>query len=260
MTDRRRHLVLGVWLLLAPLLLHAQSKPLSQADPDELAAGKRIFSAQCAWCHGTDGVGGSGPNLQRATLRHAASDADLVSIVRNGISGTEMPGFQWSLTDAMAWRTAAYVRSLGRTPPEPLRGDTGRGAALYEAKGCHACHIVGGRGTALGPELTAIGALRGAAYLRESIVTPEAARPNGYLVVRANARSGGEVRGIRVDEDAFWIHLRDAAGTLHVLEKKDLAEVRREPTGTLMPSYASVLTAAEVDDLVAYLAARRGVR
>ncbi len=254
----RRHASLVLCLLLVPLLLQAQSRPLSQADPDDLAAGKRIFNAQCAWCHGTDGVGGSGPSLQRATLRHAASDTDLVSILRNGIGGTEMPGFQWSLTDTMAWRTAAYVRSLGRTTPEPIRGDAERGAALYEAKGCQACHIVAGRGTALGPELTAIGALRGAAYLREAIVKPEAARPAGYLVVRATARSGGEVRGIRVDEDTFWIHLRDAAGTLHVLEKKDLTDIQRDQTGTLMPSYATMLAAAELDDLVAYLASRRG--
>ena len=63
----------------------------------------------------------------------------------------------------------------------------------------------------------------------------------GYLVVRAAPRAGGEVRGIRVDEDVFWIHLRDAAGTLHVLEKKHLQRLDRELTGTLMPSYASLL-------------------
>ena len=56
------------------------------------------------------------------------------SIVRNGIAGTEMPGFQWSLTDTMTWRTAAYVRSLGRRPAEPVRGDPTRGAAIYEAR------------------------------------------------------------------------------------------------------------------------------
>ena len=159
----------------------------------------------------------------------------------------------------MTWRTAAYVRSLGRRPAEPVRGDPTRGAATYEAKGCQTCHVIAGRGTALGPELTAIGALRGPAYLRESIVKPEAAHPPGYLVVRAAPRAGGEVRGIRVDEDVFWIHLRDGAGTLHVLEKKHLQRLDRELTGTLMPSYAS-LSADELDNLVAYLASRRGTR
>lgn len=253
----RNCFVLGTMLLLLMRLMNAQTRPLSNAEPDDIAAGKRIFAAQCAWCHGTDGVGGSGPSLQRSALRHAKQDADLVTIVRNGIAGTEMPGFQWSLTETMAWRTAAYVRSLGRIPRESIRGDVQRGAAIYERQGCQACHVIGGRGTTLGPELTNIGALRGAAYLREAIVKPEAARPSGYLVVRALTRAGTEVRGIRLDEDVFWIHLRDSAGSLHVLEKKQLVQLDRDLTGTLMPSYASLLTAGELDDLVAYLASRQ---
>ena len=260
MKGRRGVLCVPASLLLAAQLLTAQSRPFSSADASELAAGKRIFDAQCAWCHGTDGTGGAGPSLQRPDLRHASTDADLASIVRNGIAGTEMPGFQWSLTDTMTWRTAAYVRSLGRRPAEQVRGDPARGAAVYEARGCQACHVMAGRGTAVGPELTAIGALRGILYLRESIVKPEAAHPPGYLVVRAVPRAGADVRGIRIDEDAFWIHVRDAAGTLHVLEKKHLLRVDRDLTGTLMPSYASMLSAAELDHLVAYLATRRGAR
>lgn len=246
--------------LLAAATLHAQSRPLSGADASELAAGKRIFDAQCAWCHGTDGTGGAGPTLQRSDLRHAATDTDLMAIVRNGIAGTEMPGFQWSLTDTMTWRTAAYVRSLGRRPAAQVRGDPARGAVVYDARGCQACHVIAGRGTAVGPELTAIGALRGPAHLRESIVKPEAAHPPGYLVVRAVPAGGAEVRGIRIDEDVFWIHLRDAAGALHVLEKKRLQRLDRELTGTLMPSFASVLSEAELDHLVAYLASRGGTR
>ena len=129
-----RGFCLGVTLLVAAQLLTAQSRPLSGADASELAAGKRIFDAQCAWCHGTDGTGGAGPSLQRSDLRHASTDAELTSILKNGIAGTEMPGFQWSLTDTMAWRTAAYVRSLGRRPAEQVPGDPTRGAAIYEAR------------------------------------------------------------------------------------------------------------------------------
>jgi putative heme-binding domain-containing protein len=256
---RIRVCALALWVAAAPAA-YAQTPSLSDASAADIAAGKRIFDAQCAWCHGADGVGGTGPGLQRPALRNARNDADLVTIVRTGIPGTEMPPFFLSMTETMAWRTAAYVRSVGRIKPEPLRGNREAGAAIYEAKGCQSCHVIAGRGTALGPELTAIGALRGAAHLRESIVKPEAAHPRGYLVIRAVRRSGAEVRGIRVDEDAFWLHVRDAAGTLHVVEKKELTRVERELTGTLMPSYASLLSPAELDDLVAYLAHQRGER
>jgi cbb3-type cytochrome c oxidase subunit III len=202
MNDRRRIcFCLGASLLVVAQLLTAQSKPLSSADATELAAGKRIFDAQCAWCHGTDGSGGTGPSLQRSDLRHAGSDADLVSIVRNGIAGTEMPGFQWSLTDTMTGRTAAYVRSLGRRAAEPVRGDATRGAAIYEAKGCQTCHVMAGRGTTLGPELTAIGALRGPVYSparTKATCSPSTQRPATLVAVpdrRSDARESDVLLG-----------------------------------------------------------------
>ena len=143
MKDRRPvAFCLGASLLVAVLSLTAQTRPLSSADASELAAGKRIFDAQCAWCHGTDGTGGAGPALQRSDLRHTATDGDLTSIVRNGIAGTETPGFQWSLTDTMTWRTAAYVRSLGRRPAEPVRGDATPRRSRLRSDGNQAVPIV----------------------------------------------------------------------------------------------------------------------
>jgi putative heme-binding domain-containing protein len=247
-------------LTLLPANAAAQTRPLGAAVSRDVAAGKIVFDAQCAWCHGAGGTGGTGPDLRRATLRHAANDATLVEIVRNGIPGTEMPSFAIALTDNVAWQVAAYVRSLGRTRTTPAPGDTERGARLYDSLGCGGCHVTGGRGGILGPELTAIGALRGAPYLREAIVRPAAAHPPGYLVVRAAPESGAEVRGIRVNEDVFWIHIRDAGGTVHALRKSELKSLDRELDASLMPSYATRLKDAELDDLVAYLSTLRGAK
>jgi len=236
----------------------AAIEPLRNAGANDVAAGRRIFESQCAWCHGANGVGGTGPALQTATLRHAANDRSLVDIVRTGIPGTDMPGFTTVLTERTAWQTAAYVRSLGRTAARAAPGDTKRGAGLYQSAGCGACHVVAGRGTTIGPELTSIGALRGASHLRESIVNPSATHPVGYLVVRAKTAAGREIRGIRLNEDVFWIHIRDAGGTVHVLEKSELSSLDRELEATLMPTYATRFSAAELDDLVAYLSTLRG--
>lgn len=249
----------GCLTLMPATPIAAQAAPLATASASDVAAGRRIFDAQCAWCHGAEGAGGAGPGLQRARLQHAADDRALVQIVRQGVPGTEMPGFALSLTETTAWQTAAYVRSLGRTKPAAVPGDARRGAELYESAGCAACHVVSGRGGVLGPELTAIGALRGAGHLRESLVKPEAAHPPAYLVVRAVTQAGEETRGVRVNEDVFWVHVRDAGGILHTFEKAGLLRLERELTGTLMPSYAQ-LPARELDDLVAYLANLRGAR
>jgi cytochrome c oxidase cbb3-type subunit III len=249
----------GVPSLVAPTAASAQTRP-APAGPSDTAAGRRVFDGQCAWCHGNEGDGGAGPSL-RGTLRHATTHASIVDIINRGIPGTDMPGFR--LTERETRQTASYVLSLSRSTSRPGPGNAQRGAALYQSHGCGSCHVVDGRGGVLGPELTAIGAQRGAAYLREAIVTPAAAHPRGYLVVRAVPNGGPPnmpIRGIRVNEDVFWIQIRDASGTVHSLEKSELARVDRELDATLMPSYAERLPAVELDDLVAYLATLRGAK
>ena len=79
-------------------------------------------------------------------------------------------------------------------------------------------------------------------------------------MVRAVPASGAEVRGIRVNEDVFWIHIRDASGNVHALQKSELARLDRELEGTLMPAYDARLSTAQLDDLVAYLATLRGAK
>jgi putative heme-binding domain-containing protein len=242
----------------APAQIAPAVRPLVNAGAADLAAGQKIFDAQCAWCHGAAGTGGTGPSLQRARLRHAATDRALTQIVRTGIPGTEMPSFALAFTERMAWQTAAYVKSLGRARTRPLPGDAKHGAELYQSSGCAGCHVVTGSGGALGPELTRIGGLRGASYLRDALVKPAATHPPGYLVVRAVRADGSDIRGTRVNEDVFFILIRDARGTVHSLEKSTLQKVERQLEASLMPSYATRLSVAELDDLVAYLAGLRG--
>ena len=259
MRGRAALLSYAIMILGGSSLILAQAPNLGTAGATDIAAGKRVFDAQCAWCHGADGTGGSGSTLRGVKLRNAATEAALLDILKNGIAGTEMPAFAWSLTDRTAWQTAAYIRSLGHQPRQPVAGRPERGAAIYDARSCASCHIVRGLGGGLGPELTNIGALRGPASLRESVIAPEAAHSPGYLVVRALSPGGAETRGIRVAEDVFWVHIRDASGNLHSFEKKDLTSLERELGATLMPSYKSLLSPSELDDLVAYLASLRGV-
>jgi len=239
-------------------LLAAAPRASAQARASsDAAAGRRIFDAQCAWCHGTEGTGGMGPSL-RGTLRHGRTSAAIVEIVTTGIPGTDMPGFRGPLTDRSIRQTAAYVQSLSRAAATPAPGNAAHGEAIYQSNGCASCHVVSGQGGTLGPELTAIGSRRGGTYLREAIVKPAAAHPTGYLVVHAVTASGADVRGIRVNEDVFWVHIRDAGGTVHALQKSELKSLDRELDASLMPSYAMRIKDAELDDLIAYLSTLRG--
>jgi putative heme-binding domain-containing protein len=207
----------GVLALALPLLASAQTRPATAASTD-LAAGRHTFDAQCAWCHGNGGDGGTGPNLH-GRLRHATTVNSIAEIITNGIPGTDMPSFRLGLTERSARQTATYVASLSRSSVRPGPGNAERGATVYQSSSCGSCHVVDGAGGILGPELTGIGGRRGALYLREAIVKPAASHPPGYLVVRAVPTSGAEVRGVRVNEDVFWIHIRDAGGNVHTLEE-----------------------------------------
>jgi putative heme-binding domain-containing protein len=209
------------------------------------------------------GTGGTGPGLIRARLRRAADDDSLYALIREGIPGTEMPN-DWTMTDREIRHVAGYVRSLGRAEGMPLPGDPAKGKVLYVKSDCSKCHAVHGQGGTLGPDLTDVGGRRGAAHLRQVLLDPGSSKlvdNDGYLAflnVQVATLDGRVVQGLRVIEDSFTIVLRDGDNRLHSIEKRDVAEIKREPSSSVMPGYAKTLTAGEVDDLVAFLAGLRG--
>jgi putative heme-binding domain-containing protein len=239
-------------------------------SPADVAAGKTLFGHLCVTCHGFEGTGGSGPPLNRPKLVNAPDDATLRAIIADGIPNRGMPRVRRTL-DGEQRQLAAYVRSLGRTARPPSRGNAQKGSDLYVKLNCASCHIVKGQGGSLGPPLTDIGALRGPQHLRQSILEPAATLPTGtlrvpgpgyaeYLPVRVVLKDGGEVRGIRLNEDLFTIQLRDLSGKFHSIRKTSTEVIRKEPNTSLMPSFAGKMSDAELDDLVAYLSSLGGAK
>jgi cytochrome c oxidase cbb3-type subunit 3 len=225
-------------------------------SPADLTAGEKVFLGQCASCHGPKGEGGKGAVLAQPRLRHAPDDAGLFVVIRDGIKGTDMPG-GYALTTHETWQVAAYVRSLGRMAHESIPGDVSRGHEIYRAKGCSACHIAAGEGNGLGPELTEIGAQRSASHIRTVLTDPTKEMPEGFLMLRLVTGDGKTIRGVRMNEDTFTIQVRDLSGHVYSFVKQDLKELQKEEGKTPMPSFKS-LSAAETDDLVAYLVSLRG--
>ncbi|MBI2217682.1 MAG: cytochrome b N-terminal domain-containing protein [Candidatus Rokubacteria bacterium] len=56
-----------------------------------------------------------------------------------------------------------------------------KGAAVYEAQGCSACHVLKGTGTAAGPDLTRVGARRDEPWLKRFIKNPSAVQPRSAM-------------------------------------------------------------------------------
>jgi putative heme-binding domain-containing protein len=247
-------LALLLTLLTAPAV--GQS-PLDGLSADELADGERLFKVHCARCHGIAGEGGEGSNLVRSRLKYAADDQALVDLLGDGIPGTGMPAM-WTLDENQRTRVAAYVRSLGRLEPEEMPGDPVRGGEIFRtAGGCPACHIVSGAGNGVGPELTYIGDQRGRDYLRASLIAPADSQPqtggyHDYLTVRVQA-ADRSIEGVRVNEDAFTIQVRDVNGAIHSFRKDELQSLDKVFGHSLMPGYGTVLSGSDLDDVVSYL-------
>jgi cytochrome c oxidase cbb3-type subunit III len=222
----------------------------------DAVAGKRLFERHCALCHGIDGKGGRGPALNRSKLPHAPDDMALKTVIAEGIPPNMPEG--WFLSDEDVANLAAFVRSLSKIPSEPLPGDAARGASVYAKSGCSGCHITDGVGVGYGPELTGIGDRRSAAFLLKAISKPGSELPEGFLLVKAMSASGETIQGIRANEDTFTIQIKDAGGRYHSLRKEELKELSKLRGETPMPSFEGILSAAEMQDLVAYLASQRG--
>jgi putative heme-binding domain-containing protein len=165
-----------------------------------------------------------------------------------------MPG-AWQLSPREIDDLGAYVTSLSARTPEIVRGDPAAGERLYRSNGCAGCHIIRGAGNGFGPELTAIGARRSAAWLREAIEKPQAAFPDAFEYVEIHA-DGKALRGIRVNEDSFTIQLRDRANRFHSFRKQAVGEIRRLTGNSPMPGYR--LSPKDLDDLTAFLANLQG--
>ena len=256
---------LGCGVLLLAIAVPRLSSPQSAAD---VQAGKALFGGLCVTCHGFEGAGGAAPPLNRPKLVNAPDDAALRAIISEGIPNRGMPRVRRT-TESELRALVAYVRSLGRTARPAPRGNAQKGSELYAKLNCASCHVVKGQGGILGPELTEIGAVRGPQYLRQAIVEPAAAFPtstlrvqgpgyNEFMPVRVVLKDGGEVRGIRLNEDLFTIQLRDSSGKFHSIRKSNAELIRKETNASLMPSFAGRASDAELDDLVAYLSSLGG--
>jgi high-affinity iron transporter len=117
--------------------------------PIDIAAGARLFQANCASCHGPRGMGDGPlaatlipkpPAIGTTATMAAVSPAMMFRKVSVGVLGTAMVGFSSKLTAEQRWNIVMYLGSLRSTPQEVADGE-----GLY-AQGCVECHGVTGLG------------------------------------------------------------------------------------------------------------------
>ena len=223
---------------------------------EAIEAGSRVYMAECALCHGTNGDVVDGVDLRRGLFRNAPSDEDLRRVIATGVSNGRMPAFD--LRPFELDGVIAYIRAGFDPSGVAVKvGDAARGQVLFEGSGdCASCHRVHGRGPYTAPDLSEIGAVRTPAALQRTLLDPSAALWPINRPVRAVTRAGETIRGRRLNEDTYTVQLIDSEERLRSLVKADLIEYEVSQTPIMEPT---TLSSDEVADLIGYLLSLRGL-
>ena len=245
------------------LLLTAAQQGQAQASGDhqytseDIEAGSRVYTSECALCHGANGDEVDGVNLRLGQFRRSVSDDDLREVITTGLANARMPGFDLAADELDG--IVAYIRAGFDPSGVAVKvGDVARGQGLFEGEGdCSSCHRVNGRGPRFAPDLSDIGAVRTPAALQRALLDPITALLPINRPVRAVTRDGETILGRRLNEDTYTVQLIDSTGHLRSLVKADLAEFEVSNTPTMEPT---TLSSDQVADLIGYLLSLRGMQ
>lgn len=249
--------LLAVLVLLTNGTLLAQELGDHQYTSESIQAGLRVYSRECALCHGPQGDLVSGINLARGEFRTASSDDDLRSVITEGRAQGQMPAF--ALREEELSGVIAYIRAGFDPDGIAVRiGDPVRGRELFTGKGqCADCHRVNGEGPRTAPDLSAIGVTRTPAVLQLNLLDPSAAVLPINRPVRIVTRNEETITGRRLNEDTYTVQLIDSEERLRSLQKSELVTYEISDQASKQPT---TLNSDEVADVIGYLMTLRGAQ
>ena len=248
----------------------AQTRNPFAGDPKVARLGEYQFRSNCAFCHGLGARGGGrGPDLTRAQKRHGNSDADLFRTINEGVPGTAMPPNGATqqgvgMTEEEIWQVITYLRSV-QVKASQQPGNAARGKQLFfGAAACANCHMVGGKGGRLGPDLSLTGAARATSYITESVRNPSRRLAQGiseamkefsqeYETVTVETPDGQKLQGVILNEDTFTLQMMDTSERLHLLEKNTLRSFTKSRESLMPPYDEKMLSDKDLQDILAYL-------
>ena len=247
--------LLALWM--ATRIVWAQGVGDHQYTSEAIEQGSRIYTSQCALCHGPQGALVDGIDLRLGVFRGARSDEDLRRVIAEGAGEGQMPAI--ALAENEMEGIIAYIRAGFDPEGVAVRvGDPVRGEELFFGRGgCAGCHRINGVGPRTAPDLSEIGAIRTPAVLQLNLLDPAAAMLPINRPVRLVTRNEEVVTGRRLNEDTHTVQVIDSQEQLRSFAKTDLSrfEISREPSKP-----AVNMNEEEVADLVAFLLTLRGVR
>jgi putative membrane-bound dehydrogenase-like protein len=132
------------------------------------------------------------------------------------------------------------------------QADRSEGRVIYD-RVCGSCHKLYGNGGDIGPDLTGSGR-DNLDYLLENIVDPSAAVSSDFRMVVVALSDGRVLNGLVKRQSDRTLTLQTQNEVI-VLDRSDIESQRPSPSSLMPDGLLDTLKAAEIRDLIAYLAA-----
>ncbi len=169
--------------------------------------------------------------------------------------------------DAAAKQFAQVMKSgllIKYTPAEVARiraqvaskGNATRGRALYlnaKALACVNCHRLEGIGGSVGPDLTGLSSSMSIDKLLEALLDPSKEIKEGFQTFQVITKAGRTFQGLKMSQSPTEVVLREANGKDVRVRIKDVEELTALKTSLMPDNVVSLLSYAELIDLVAFL-------
>ncbi len=150
----------------------------------------------------------------------------------------------WKMEDLAADATNLANRSFDK------------GRKMFDIAGCSKCHVIAGRGTKLGPDLTDVRKRYQGAKLLEQILKPSSEINKEYQAYLVATADGKTTTGLRVKDSTTAIHLLPnplKPKAIVVIPKKEIEAMRASKISTMPKGLLMTLAKDEILDLLFYV-------
>jgi putative heme-binding domain-containing protein len=132
-----------------------------------------------------------------------------------------------------------------------LKGNPEKGKMVFQ-RNCMACHQMGGRGIAFGPDLSSIKNRRPASIMND-ILDPNLSIADGYDTWIVELKSGETLQGIITDETPGALTMRNAGGQETTIARKDIQVLKALSMSAMPAGLENQISRQEMADLLAYI-------
>lgn len=226
-----------------------------EPDARVAAEGAKLFGPTCAFCHGANARGGSGPDLLRSSVVLDDNQGEALGpVIRKGFPDKGMPAFP-SLTNEQVLDIAEFLHqqvylAANRGTYEIqniVTGNPKAGETYFNGEGkCNTCHSASG-------DLAHIGSKLKPPDLQQTLLYPGSVGPRVAPKVTVVLKNGATLTGTLKRLDDFYVSLNDSSGNSHSIELEQRVKVEVEDKLAFHRQMLEKYTDTQIHDLTAYL-------